>query len=160
MAIKREGRIHRLLSIGRSETGQALTELGLILPVFVLMLLGSVELARVAYAAIEVSNAAHAGAQYGAQSFIYMNDTTGIQNAATNDAANITLASTTPTLTYTCSDGTTPTGSPLVCASSTATVEAILTVVSTTNFDPFFHIAGLGTTFALKGRDQQMVLIQ
>ncbi len=144
----------------RSESGQALTELGLILPVLVLMLLGTVELARVAYAAIEVSNAAHAGAQYGSRSVFHANDTTGIQNAAANDAANITLSSTTPTLTFTCSDGTTPSGSPLVCASSTATVVNILTVVTTTSFDPFFHLAGLGTTFTLTGRDQQTVLIE
>ncbi len=144
----------------KSESGQALTELGLVLPVLMAMLLGTVELARVAYAAIEVSNAAHAGAQYGAQSVFYANDSTGIENAAANDAANITLSSTTPTLTYTCSDGTTPSGSPLTCASSTATVEAILTVVTTTSFNPFFHLSGLGTTFTLTGRDQQTVLIQ
>ncbi|MGA8043325.1 MAG: TadE family protein [Terracidiphilus sp.] len=143
-----------------AESGQALTELGLVMPVLVLMLIGAVELARVAYVAIEVSNAAHAGAQYGAQSIFYATDTTGIQNAAANDAANITLASTTPTLTYTCSDGTTPSGSPLTCASPNATVEGMLTVVTTASFNPFFHVAGLGTTFTLTGRDQQTVLLQ
>ena len=143
----------------RAESGQALTELGLVLPALTLVLIGAVELARVAYVAIEVSNAAHAGAQYGAQSIIYAADSTGIQNAAANDAANVTLASTTPTLTYTCSDGTTPSGSPLACA-GTAQVEGVLTVVTTANFDPFFHIAGLGSTFALTGRDQQIVLLQ
>lgn len=144
----------------KSESGQALTELGLVLPVLMAMLLGTVELARVAYAAIEVSNAAHAGAQYGAQSIFYAHDSTGILNAAANDAANITLSGTTPTLTYTCSDGTAPSGSPLTCTSSTATVVAILTVVTTTSFNPFFHLSGLGTTFTLTGRDQQTVLIQ
>ncbi len=142
------------------ETGQALVELGLVLPLMVALLIGTVELARVAYVAIEVSNAAHAGAQYGAQSFVYATDSTGIQNAATNDAANISLASTTPTLTYTCSDGSTPSGTPLSCTSSTAQVQGVLTVVTTTNFNPFFHLAGLGTTFTLKGRAQRMVLIQ
>lgn len=142
-----------------AESGQALMEVGLVLPVLVLMLIGAVELARVAYVAIEVSNAAHAGAQYGAQSFVYATDATGIQNAATNDAANVTLASTSPTLTYTCSDGTTPAGSPLACASG-ARVETILTVVTTANFNPLFHVGGLGTTFTLTGRDQQVVLLQ
>ena len=143
----------------RVESGQALTELGLVLPALTLVLVGAVELARVAYVAIEVSNAAHAGAQYGAQSIIYATDSTGIQNAAVNDAANVTLASTTPTLTYTCSDGTTPSGTPLACAGS-AQVEGMLTVVTTATFDPFFHLGGMGTTFTLKGRDQQIVLIQ
>ncbi len=143
----------------KADGGQALTELGLLLPVLVLMLIGTVELARLAYVAIEVSNAAHAGAQYGAQSIIYASDTVGIQNAAANDAANITLASTVPTLSYTCSDGTTPTGSPLICASG-AEVEGILTVVTSTSFNPLFHVGGLGTSFTLNGRDQQTVLIQ
>ena len=150
---------HFLRRLFRAESGQALTELGLILPALTLVLIGAVELARVAYVAIEVSNAAHAGAQYGAQSIIYASDSTGIQNAAANDAANVTLASTTPTLTYTCSDGSTPSGSPLACAGS-AQVEGVLTVVTKANFDPFFHLAGLGSNFALTGRDQQIVLLQ
>ena len=49
------------------EDGQSLVELALTVPILLLLLLGAAELARVAYAAIEVSNAAEAAVRYGAQ---------------------------------------------------------------------------------------------
>lgn len=48
------------------ERGGALVEFALILPLLILVLIGLVELGRLAYFTIEVTNAAHAGAQYGA----------------------------------------------------------------------------------------------
>jgi Flp pilus assembly protein TadG len=52
----------------RCESGQALVELALMMPIMMLLLVGALALARVAYAAIEVSNAAKAAVQYGASS--------------------------------------------------------------------------------------------
>jgi hypothetical protein len=46
-----------------------------------------------AYGAIEVTNAANAGADYGAASAIAAQDTAGIRLAADNDATNVPLAS-------------------------------------------------------------------
>ncbi len=142
------------------EAGQALVELALTMPLLILLLIGAAELARVAYAAIEVSNAARAGAQYGAQSSTFSGDTGGIQNAAAADAGNLTGLNTSSSLSYTCSDGTTPTSSPLACTSNTATVEGVLTVVTQATFDPLIHLPGLSRTFTLTGRAQQKVLIQ
>lgn len=50
----------------RSESGSALVETALTLPLIVAMLLGSVELGDIAYKATEMSNAARAAAQYAA----------------------------------------------------------------------------------------------
>lgn len=58
-----------------NESGQSLVEMALSLPLLVLLLLGTVELAQVCYGAIAVSNAAKAAAQYAAQ-----NSTTAAQN--------------------------------------------------------------------------------
>ncbi len=144
------------------DSGQALLELALIVPMLAFLLIGAVELSRVAYAAIEVSNAAHAGAQYGAQSIFTSGDLTGITNAASNDAANITLSSTTSTASYSCSDGSTPTisGGDPVCTGTTANLEKTITVVTTAQYKPGFLLSMFGSTFTLTGQDVQKVLIQ
>ena len=48
--------------------GVAAVELAIILPLILFSLIAVIELGRLAYYSIEVSNAAHAGAAYGAQS--------------------------------------------------------------------------------------------
>jgi Flp pilus assembly protein TadG len=150
---------------GAGEAGQALLEMALVMPLFALLLVGAAELARVAFAAIEVANAARAGAQYGAQSPFYSQDTTGITNAAENDANDIyaikpTNFSVTSAISYICSDGTATVSSPPSCSSSTATVEQILTVNTQGTFDPLFHIQGMASSFTLRGQAIQKVLIQ
>ena len=50
------------------EEGSALVELALSVPMLLIMLLGAAEFARVAYASIEVANAAHSAAMYAASS--------------------------------------------------------------------------------------------
>jgi Flp pilus assembly protein TadG len=63
-------------------------ELALLLPLLLLLLVGVIEIGRYAYFDILVSNAARAGAQYGAQSLIQAADVAGIQTAAQNDGLN------------------------------------------------------------------------
>src|SRR5215470_16489726 len=78
------------------QSGQALVELALALPILLILALGVIELGRYAYISILVSNAAHAGAIYGSQGTWSSNDTPGIQNAAyfdfagTNDSKSTT----------------------------------------------------------------------
>ncbi len=61
-------KFHAILrSLRHGETGGALVETALTLPLLVTLTLGSVELARVAYTSIEVANAAKAAVSYGAQ---------------------------------------------------------------------------------------------
>ncbi len=132
------------------ERAQALVELGLTLPVLAVLLLGAVEFARAAYTGIEVSNAAKAAAQYGAQNSTTAADTTGMQTAATNEAPDISLGTTTVSTSYICSDGSSTTGTPPTCSS--ATVETILTVNTQATFTPLIHIPGLGGAFTLHGQ--------
>lgn len=73
----------------RNTAGNAIIELCLLLPLLFALLIGAVEFGRFAYASIEVSNAAHAGAQYGAQSHATASDNAGMIQAAKNDAADI-----------------------------------------------------------------------
>ena len=70
-----------------------LVELGFLLPVFTALLLAVLDVGMGYYYALEVSNAAKAGAQYGYQSSATMMDSTGIQNTAKNDGYDITHSS-------------------------------------------------------------------
>ena len=72
----------------RSFGGQTVLELALMLPLMLLLLVGLIEIGRFAYFDILVSNAARAGAQYGAQSLIQAADKTGIETAAQSDGRN------------------------------------------------------------------------
>lgn len=157
----REGRwlwLLRLVRALRSERGGALVETAVTLPLLSLLLLGASEFGLVDYEAIEVTNAAKAGAQYGAQGSRYTGDTTGIQNAAAADAPNITLGTTTASTSLVCSDGTTPlSGPPVTCASGVA-IETVLTVQTQATFNPVIHIPFVTPSFTLHGQASQRVL--
>jgi len=51
------------------QRGAALIEFALVTPLLIMVLIGLIEVGRLAYFSIEVANAAHAGAQYGAISY-------------------------------------------------------------------------------------------
>ncbi|MGH7916552.1 MAG: TadE/TadG family type IV pilus assembly protein [Candidatus Binataceae bacterium] len=69
--------------------GQSAVELALIAPVLILILLAAADFGRLFYISIAISNAARAGAQYGAQSVITAADANGMIAAAQYDGANI-----------------------------------------------------------------------
>jgi Flp pilus assembly protein TadG len=73
----------------RDDIGQAFVELALVLPIFILLVLGGAEVGRLAYADIEISNAARAGVAYAMQSSTLASDGPGIRNAAKQDAPDI-----------------------------------------------------------------------
>jgi Flp pilus assembly protein TadG len=76
----------------RDATGGALVEVALTAPIFILLVGGAAELARVAYYAVEVQNAAHAGALYGSLNVANaFGSASNIETAAQDDATNITI---------------------------------------------------------------------
>jgi YD repeat-containing protein len=79
----------------KKHCGQALVEFAFVVPMLLLLALGVIEIGRYAYIAILISNAARAGAAYGAQSNAQSVDATGIQNAADYDFAGATSGTTT-----------------------------------------------------------------
>jgi Flp pilus assembly protein TadG len=165
----------------KSETGQALIETALTLPLLCLILLGAVEFARAVYAAIEVSNAASAAVQYGASGHGPAGDWSvsgstysgGIVNAAVNDAANLTgsnaITVTSISTSCKCADPSAP--APTSCSdnktcvnSNTAMVET-LTVKTKATYHPLISYFGLGNSgfffgpnaFTLYGQASQVV---
>jgi Flp pilus assembly protein TadG len=149
-------RIGLVIEFEEQTAGQSLIETALLASFFALLLVGIAELGRVAYAAIEVSNAARAGAAYGAQNGSTASDTTGIATAAANDAANLTGLTTTSSYACICSDGTASTCTHGDC--STSHIEETLTVNTQVTFDPLIHLPGLPSTYTLKGKAVQKCL--
>jgi Flp pilus assembly protein TadG len=145
---------HCLLRASRYELGQSLIEIAVVLPFLMFVLVGAVEMARLAYASVEVTNAASAGVKYGGQNPNTATDNTGIQTAAQDDAADISLDPVQVGTSCICSDGT--------ACSRTGTCstnpETILTVTTQTTFNPGFHMPGFPSTFVLKGQAVQKVL--
>lgn len=137
----------------RNDWGQAFVELALILPLCLLLLVGAAELGRLAYASIEVSNAARAGVAYGAQSHITASDIAGIQLAATQDAPDVSSLSATATISCTCTDGTTITCSDGAtrCASPARVLEYVK-VNTTAPIDTVFHLPAIPNSVTMRGQ--------
>ena len=148
--------IARLPGKIKEEAGGPLVETALAMPLLIAMLVGAAEFGIAAYSAIEVSNAAMAGVQYGAQSASAWGDVTGIQTAAANDAPNISAGNTSVSHTCTCSDGSASTCLSTDCP--TSHIETILTVQTQTTFNPGIHLPGLPLCFTIHGQAVQKVM--
>lgn len=125
---------HRVFS---SQSGHALVELAMTLPIMVALLIGAAELGMVSYTAIEVANAAKAAVQYGAQNSTTAADTTGMKTAAINDAGNLPLSSSNVSVTVT---------------------SGVITVDVSYPFSPLIYLPGLPSTFTLHGQAIQEVM--
>jgi Flp pilus assembly protein TadG len=133
-----------------AESGQALVELAAALSLLVLVLLAVVEFGQVAYTSIQVSNAAKAGVQYGAQSGTTASDTPGIQTAAQSAAPSLTGMTVTPTYACICSDGTASTCQNTDCPNSH--IEETVTVTTQYSLSPIIRLPGFSKPFTLNGQ--------
>jgi Flp pilus assembly protein TadG len=104
-----------LKKLAHESSGTSIVETALVLPFLVLILAGAFDFGQAYYAAIEVANAAEAGAQYGLQN---VTNLTGMQNAAKIDAADLQHTRAVATYGCECSDGS---GSVALCTSSPTT---------------------------------------
>jgi Flp pilus assembly protein TadG len=137
----------------RDDVGQAFVELALVLPIFVVLLVGAAELGRLVYASIEVSNAARAGVAYGAQNHNTASDSAGIQAAATQDGPNLTSLQAVATQSCSCSDGTAITcaNAGTTCLSPGRIIE-VVQVTTSADVDTIFHLPAIPNTVTLRGQ--------
>lgn len=135
------------------QRGAAFIEFALVLPVLMLLLIGLVEYGRYTYFAIEIGNAAHAGALYGSRTFTTANDSTGMKNAAIADGQNriasLSLSSVAAQAVCTCWTGSSETPNPpssAVCGQPCAAGRNITyaQVSVTASMSPLFNYAALG----------------
>jgi Flp pilus assembly protein TadG len=82
-----------------SQRGAAFVELVISMPVLLVVLVGTVDFARVFYTAIELTNAARAGAQFGARTPGASGDNAAMQAAA---VASVNISGVTATATHVC----------------------------------------------------------
>lgn len=143
----------RLKRNAGSEDGQSLVETAISGFLLILFILGVGELGNVVYSSIEVSNAAMAGVQYGAQNVMTASDGTGIQNAAQAAAPDLSGLTATASTACICSSSSSTTAasscSTLTC--STGTIEEIVTVNTQVTVNPILHLRGMPVNFTLNG---------
>ncbi len=139
----------------RNEQGNALIETAVGLTILTTLLFGAAEFGRIAYAAIEVNNAAHAGAAYGAESRTYAADLPNIQNAAVKDAPDVAGVTSTAGYSCQCSDGSAST-----CGATDCTGTRILeyiTVTTSGTVNPMIYVPGLPHSYTVTGHAVMMV---
>lgn len=153
--------------------GGALVELAVLTPLFILLMMGALEIGRLAYFAIEVQNAARAGASYGAENISDANNSASVSQAAKNDAPDVSdlivvsqgsacVCETIDPTTNTPS-GFNPASGTVTCTNSAITsctsdssasiqkVVQYVTVSTSASIDPVIHLPGLPKTFTLTG---------
>lgn len=132
-----------------SERGSSLVEMAFMLPFLLLLLIGAADFGRGYYLAMEVSDAAHAGALYGSQN---PTDITGMQNAAKANAPDVPSGLTaTAVWGCECSDGS---GAVASCSSTPTCSSNVIDYVQVTTrytYNPLLPYPGLPSTFALQG---------
>jgi Flp pilus assembly protein TadG len=110
--------LQRTRLLARGDSGSALAEIAVVLPMLVLLLIGLIEVGRYGRYLIMTGNAARAGVQYGAQNTITALDIAGMRAAAKTDAQNDAGLSANPTSFCQCADGSASTCLPTDCSSS------------------------------------------
>lgn len=154
--------LRSLLSRLRDDSGSALIELAIFMTFLGLpLLLGTAEMGFVVYDAIEVQNAAYAGATYGMQSITYAASTSGMVLAAQGEASDFnTLLTVTPSTFYACATaigGTRYTGSSAqsnatsACGTGSNHALQFVQVLTSITVTPPIHCPMLPATFALTG---------
>jgi Flp pilus assembly protein TadG len=140
----------RVLSLLRAnQCGQSLVETALAVSVCGVLMLGTAEFGRLAYAGIEISDAARSGVEYGSQSHATAADNPNMQIAASNSAPDISNLQTSATHFCKCADGTSSTCVTTDCAGSRI-IEYVQVNTSAT-VSPLIYVPGLPKTYAISG---------
>jgi Flp pilus assembly protein TadG len=144
---------NRARRLAKSDRGAALVEFAVILPILALLLTGIIDFGRYMYDGILAANAARAGAQYGAQNLATAANSTGMKNAALQDAQNL------PNLTVPTANGFCMSGSTVVTCGTAGSV-AYVQVDTTGTFTPLIKYPGLPATVTVSGSAVERVVQQ
>ena len=140
------------------ESGQGTIELAFCLPLFVLLVLGGAEIANLAWASVQVNNAARAGAAFGSISRTTAADITDIEAAAQREAPKLTLAFN-PAPAQVCYCVTDGTPAALTCDSnaltncpSPSTIQVAVKVNTQATVTPLIHFVGLPVSYTVRAQ--------
>jgi len=129
-------------------------ELAVCLPLFALLILGGAEIANIAWASVQLNNAAHAAAQFASHNRGWAAEIGNIETAAQNEAPGLLLTfPSDPVQTCSCIDSTgAPAGTgctdTTLCPSPNIILDNI-TVTVTANVTPLIHYPGLPASYTL-----------
>ena len=132
----------------RSNTGAAMAEMAVVMPLLVLMAIGVGDFGRVLYTAITLSHAARAGAAYGSQGPGHAGDTAGIRQAAEDEAQEIAPITVTSQRVCECTGGATVSCTTISCGSYGAP-RAFVEVTTTRPFATLVTYPGIPSTVPL-----------
>jgi Flp pilus assembly protein TadG len=142
-----------------ADSGNAVLELALSLPLFLILIVGGAEIANLAWASVQVNNAARAGAAFGSISRTNAADITHIQLAAQNEAPRLAITfPSPPTQLCSCVDSG---GSPTVitCGPEAltdcpwpSTIQVAVKVNTQATVRPLVHYIGLPATFTVNAQ--------
>jgi Flp pilus assembly protein TadG len=150
------------------ESGQGALELALSLPMFVILVLATVEIANIAWASVRINNAAHAGAQFGSQSHANASQTAEIEQAAKYEVPSSFLMTfpSAPTQSCACVDSS-GTATASACSAINTTNCAAPSVITDTLqvtvravITPIVHYPGLPATYTLNATATTPVINQ
>lgn len=141
----------KVLETLKSDSAQALVELAFVLPVASFLLVGTIEIGRLANTSIVLNDAARAGVQYGAQNRVTASDNNGMSQAAEQDATNISALTVTPSHFCACSDGTSSTCEPTDCQNSR--ILEYVQVDTQTQLNTLLPYPGLPRSYTVKGQE-------
>lgn len=123
-----------------SDAGSALVELAVVLPLLVLLMVGTIDFARVFYTGIELTNAARAGAQFGAYNPAQSGNIAGMQAAATG---SVNMTGVTATASRTCQCATSVgTFSAATCTTTCPSGQHLVVTVTMSTSKTFTTVAG------------------
>jgi Flp pilus assembly protein TadG len=141
----------------RLASGTAITELALLSPVMLVLLLGVADFGRVMYTSIILSHAARAGAQYGAQNNGTTGDTVGIRNAALSEAQDIGAITVASQRLCFCQTGGAVSCTATTCSGGYGVPRVMVQVTASTTFNTIAPFPGVPTTLALSRQAQVRV---
>jgi Flp pilus assembly protein TadG len=141
------GRRPSSIRAGR-QRGSAILELALAVPLLTLVLTGTMEFGRAFYAAAEVANAARAGVQFAAVDPANASNNTGMQQAATDDAVNVSGLTATASKFCECPDGT----SADCTSGSCSGMRTYVKVITSTQFQTVGTYPGIPNPFTIRSQ--------
>ncbi len=147
----------------RANDGAAIVELAIMAPLLLVFSLGTIEIGRYLYEAIEVGNATRAGVQYGGLGLAYAGTNSEVISAVQADAGQINIASGNimPSTYCTCnSDHSTHLSDCSPQGTSCKPPDYLVNFISVTvdqPFDSLFNYPGLPATIEIKRTMTQQI---
>ena len=147
--MRTNNRMNPLRRLMHCNSGQSLVETALAVSLCGTLMLGAAEFGRLAYAGIEISDAARSGVEYGSQSHAMAQDNANMQIAASSSAPDVTNLTTTGSHFCKCADGTSSTCLTTDCSGSR--IIEYVQVNTSANVNPLIYVPGLPKSYSISG---------